>query len=590
MKKTNALALLMLLAYIVLMLGSCITPELTLFTLKYTTSEGGTIQGETTQSVYQGEDGTAVVAIADNGYEFTSWSDGITTPFRKETNVQQNITVTAQFQKIEPILPTEYTVKYVSSTGGSIQGQTEQTVEQGKDAMEVTAVANEGYEFVKWSDNVTTTTRQDKAINNNITITAIFKEIEKPEPLTKTYSLNYNFGEAEDKPEQITFVENEIESITLPTLTREHFTFHGWYCGDEQIADTSGALQITDELLTKEETEIYAKWTANETFTYKILLVYVTRIDAILPHKDPSITEKIHVDYTMSEQEQEFCHLITLRTKKYLDKMLDGLVDFQVDEYYTTNTITTSDFHTAVGTTHESCLELKEVAEVKDILPQYDSGLILYDATKETAIATGQAGMRYGEVRLSSYRSALLAYNSSIEQAIKLMQNDDDLYLFGSTYLIDSYFIGPIVHELAHTIELRINLYSYHICLGDNIQGKITEFENNRRYYLHEIIIEGEKVGIPYEFWKRDIARCSYFVTKDDMGGQGYFRYTRAGAIPVPPGSGNRLFEVIYGEYITVTAIPHDGFRFKCWSDGLTTAERTDLITGDFTVTAIFEK
>lgn len=570
-------------------LCSCIN-EPTLFTLKYTASEGGTIQGLTEQSVREGNDGVAVTAVANEGYKFVEWSDGLTTPFRQDTNITQDVTVSATFEKIVPPQPVRFTVKYLSSLGGSIQGQTQQTVEKGEDCSTVTAIANEGYEFVKWSDNITTAERQDKAISRNITITAIFKEIEVPEPLTKTYSLNYNFGEAEEKPEQITFVENEIESVTLPTLTREHFTFGGWYCGNTQVANTEGALLVGDELLTQEATEIYAKWTANETFTYKILLVYVTRIDAVLPHKNPDIKEKIHVDYTMSEQEREFCHLVTLRTKKYLDKMLDGLVDFQVDEYYTEHTFSTEDFTTNLGARHDSYLILEDIVEVQDMLPLYDSGLVLYNAYRETVGYSGKAYMKYGEVRLDGFMLAIEAYHSSLEQVIEMLKTDEDSFI-GSNTLIDSYMVGTIVHELAHTIELRVNLYDYHNAVYEiNYIKQLTEYETNRQYFLNEAVIDDNKVGIPYGFWKGELAKCSYYVTEDNIGCQGYVTSNYRGLYHMPSGSGNGVLEAVYGEYITVTAIPHKGYKFKCWSDGITTAERTDLVIGDVTVTAIFEK
>ncbi|MCM1289255.1 MAG: InlB B-repeat-containing protein [Corallococcus sp.] len=589
--------------------------EPVVFTLKYGASEGGNIQGEVEQTVEKGKDGTAVVAVADFGYEFVKWSDGVNTPFREDTNIQKNITVTAQFQKIAP---TEFTVKYLSSAGGSIQGQTEQTVEQGKDAASVTAVADEGYEFVKWSDEVTTAERQDKAISKNITVTAIFKEIEKPEPLTKTYSLNYNFGEADSKPEQITFVENEQLDVTLPVPTREHFTFDGWYCDSEaaiktsekipltegqlsnhftyhtwnyettQVADVDGNLLLSEEqLLEQDSNEIYAKWTANETFTYKILLVYVTRIEATLPNKDPNITEKVYVDYTMSELEREFCHLLTLRTKNFLDRMLDGMVDFQVDEYYTTETVTTKDFSTAVGDQRYSSLSVQKLEETADRVLQYDSALILYDAYPETTTYSGQAGSKYGEVRLDGYWQSIRVYKSSLEQVIEMLKNNEDLLLWGNIYLIDSYMLGVLIHELAHTIEQRMNLYSYHI--HTNTYRAEGVFEMNRLYYLQEAVVDGEKVGIPYAFWKRDIAECKYYVTEDKYGSQGYVSSKRLGIYSVPAGTGNRILEAIYGEYVTVTAISSSGHRFLQWSDGVTTAERTDLITGDFTVTAIFE-
>lgn len=65
--------------------------------LIYTAGTGGTLTGETTQSVEHGADGTTVTAVPDNDYCFVQWSDGSTDNPRTDTNVKADITVTAEF-------------------------------------------------------------------------------------------------------------------------------------------------------------------------------------------------------------------------------------------------------------------------------------------------------------------------------------------------------------------------------------------------------------------------------------------------------------------------------------------------------------
>lgn len=67
------------------------------FTLSYSAGTGGTITGTAVQTVDYGDSGSAVEAVADNGYQFVKWSDGVTTASRTDTQVQDNITVQAQF-------------------------------------------------------------------------------------------------------------------------------------------------------------------------------------------------------------------------------------------------------------------------------------------------------------------------------------------------------------------------------------------------------------------------------------------------------------------------------------------------------------
>ncbi len=68
-------------------------------TLTYNASEGGRIQGQTTQTILKGADAQTVTAVAESGYKFTGWSDGVTTAERTDKDVQSNLTVTAEFQK-----------------------------------------------------------------------------------------------------------------------------------------------------------------------------------------------------------------------------------------------------------------------------------------------------------------------------------------------------------------------------------------------------------------------------------------------------------------------------------------------------------
>lgn len=90
---------------------------------------------------------TWLMAEADPGYRFLYWSDGSTDVLRKITNVVEDITLTAHFERLS------YTVEYKAGEGGRIEGETIQTALTGERLQSVTAVADEGYRFVGWSDN-----------------------------------------------------------------------------------------------------------------------------------------------------------------------------------------------------------------------------------------------------------------------------------------------------------------------------------------------------------------------------------------------------------------------------------------------------
>lgn len=71
--------------------------QATTYTLTYSAGPGGSITGVSTQTVDSGADGSTVTAVADTGYHFVNWSDGVMTASRTDTGVTSDISVTASF-------------------------------------------------------------------------------------------------------------------------------------------------------------------------------------------------------------------------------------------------------------------------------------------------------------------------------------------------------------------------------------------------------------------------------------------------------------------------------------------------------------
>ena len=144
-------------------------------TITYNTTSGGSIRGATIQYVGHGGSTRPVSAIPDSGYEFTGWSDGVTSADRQETNVTSSKTITAQFE-------TSYILTYIAGAGGSIVGaggsissEISQQVMPGEiSAFPVTALPDYGYKFTGWSDGLTTAQRRDKNVISDLTVTANF--------------------------------------------------------------------------------------------------------------------------------------------------------------------------------------------------------------------------------------------------------------------------------------------------------------------------------------------------------------------------------------------------------------------------------
>lgn len=69
---------------------------------------------------------------------------------------------------------TQYSLTYSAGNNGSISGPSSQLVASGYDGFTVTAVPDDNYYFVKWSDGLTTASRTDKNIVSELRVTATF--------------------------------------------------------------------------------------------------------------------------------------------------------------------------------------------------------------------------------------------------------------------------------------------------------------------------------------------------------------------------------------------------------------------------------
>ena len=152
-----------------------LTAPLPIYPITYSTDGHGTIVDyngvvNEPQRVVRGQNTQPVEALAHNGYLFIQWNDGRTDNPRQDYNVLATATYTAQFA-----IKT-FTLTYTAGEGGSISGETMQTVEFGQTGTAVTAIANPGYLFVRWSDGNPNPTRADSPAENMV-VEAEFEQI-----------------------------------------------------------------------------------------------------------------------------------------------------------------------------------------------------------------------------------------------------------------------------------------------------------------------------------------------------------------------------------------------------------------------------
>jgi len=150
--------------------GTCTIDVVLSHTVTYATdgTPGTGLTGEANQTVVYGGSATPVTAEADGCHRFVRWSDGRTDNPRTDTNVTADIAVTAEFAR------REYTLSYAAGAGGLVNGPTPQTVDCGNDGAMVSAEADPGYAFLRWSDGRTDNPRTDTNVTADITVTAEF--------------------------------------------------------------------------------------------------------------------------------------------------------------------------------------------------------------------------------------------------------------------------------------------------------------------------------------------------------------------------------------------------------------------------------
>ena len=195
----------------------------------------GSVTGELNQTVQKNSNGSSVTAVAKEGYRFVGWSDGVTTATRQEKNVTKNISVIASFE----VIPT-YTIEYRTGKNGSINGEINQLVKEGENSSSVTAVPDEGYRFVGWSDGITTATRQDFNVVSDVNVSATFELIE----YTYTYKVQVSGGtsmgtlngDRETVVEMKGSILNDYQGELVTAYpSQEYYRFIGWSDGETEI-------------------------------------------------------------------------------------------------------------------------------------------------------------------------------------------------------------------------------------------------------------------------------------------------------------------------------------------------------------------
>jgi len=193
------------------------------FTVTFLAGAGGSLTGTTSQTVAYGASTTAVSAVPNIGYTFTTWSgSGFTTSATNQlvvSNVIQNLTITANFTQ------QTFTVTFLAGAGGSLSGTTSQTVAYGASTTAVSAVPNTGFTFTNWTGSgFTMSAANPLAISNvtqNLTITANFTQ----QTFTVTFLAGTGGNLTGSTSQTVTYGASATAVTAVPNTG---FTFTNW--------------------------------------------------------------------------------------------------------------------------------------------------------------------------------------------------------------------------------------------------------------------------------------------------------------------------------------------------------------------------
>ena len=119
---------------------------------------------------YNKGDSVTLIAMANDGYRFLCWGDEVTDNPRTIIANVNGVTYSAIFEKEQRIT---INTSVNDNTMGSVTGKG--TYNKG-DSVTLIAMANDGYRFLCWGDEVTDNPRTVIANVNGVTYSAIFEE------------------------------------------------------------------------------------------------------------------------------------------------------------------------------------------------------------------------------------------------------------------------------------------------------------------------------------------------------------------------------------------------------------------------------
>ena len=497
-----------------------------------------------------------ISAEAEFGYVFSRWSDGSTDTTRTIT-LNSNVNLTAIF------LTNIHTVE-LSGEHGTVKGEGE--YQHGKE-VEIEAIPDYGYHFVRWSDGDTVAKRKFKILDN-VKLTAEFAinvykvELKSVNGVTKGAG-EYNHG----------------STATINAVAAVGYHFVKW---------SDGVTKAKRSIVVLSDTTLTAEFEINK---YTVSVTAKNgKVEGTGEYDYGSIADLVAIPdegyhfVGWSDGETEAERSIAVMSSVSLT------AEFAINVYEVVLNTENGIVKGAGKYEHGDTVDISSVPNVGYHFVKWSDG----DKNAERKIVVKSDLNLTAETAINVYTVSLSASNGVVTGTGKYEHGDtvvisvtpNEGYHFikwsDGDVSMERRFI--IVSNLSLKAEIAINVYKLNLLVENGIVVGAGEYNHGRNVYVRAY----PDYGYHFVRWSDGVEEVSRYVRlisdstiTAEMAINVYdVELSTENGVVVGAGK----YE--HGDTITVSAIPNDGYHFVRWSDGNRNAEREIVVTSNLNLTA----
>ena len=501
-----------------------------------------------------------LVAIANNGYHFVRWSDG-STESKRSLTVTSNINLKAEFE-IDV-----YSVT-LSAENGVVSGAGD--YEYGK-AVVLSAVPNEGYHFVAWSDGSTEVNRNIVVVGN-LTLTAkfainVYNVVVNAQNATIEGAGKYEHG-------------SSVEVVVTPN---DGYHFVGW---------TDGVMEVRRQFVVTSDVELEAVVEIDvHTVTLSATNGVVNGAGEYNYGSTATLSVVPNEGYHFvrwSDGDENAVRVITI--KEDVDLVAEFAINIYKISLFAENGEVVGSGEYQHGTEieilatpnegyHFVCWSDGETSASRVIKVTSDLNLTAIIAINTHVV---ELATQHGQVIGAG------EYNYGTK--LTIMAIADEGYHFvgwsdGDTLMTRTIMV---VSDTMLTAEFAINVYRVELSTNEE-RGAV--YGNGEYEHGEEITIEAVPVeGYHFVKWSdgNDNAKRTFAIKSDIVLTVEFAIEIREVIVVAQNGTVTGAGKYEYGTEANLVAIPNEGYHFVDWSDGETSSSRSFVVYEDVTLTANF--